>query len=182
MVILINFFDESIICRNATYIKGFYCDERVEHGIFKNMSDRDFKNKQILNQSDYELLSEFRYTVRKFLKFSEDAAEKAGLTPNQHQALLTIKGSPNHAKMTNGELAERLQIKHHSAVGLVNRLAAQKLVFREQSGGDRREVYISLTKSGETLLEKLSVVHRAELKSLAPHLKKLMSEVGKYTR
>lgn len=72
--------------------------------------------------------------------------------------------------MTNGELAERLQIKHHSAVGLINRLEAQKLVSREQGSGDRREVYVKLTNQGEKLLKHLTAAHREELKSLAPQL------------
>ncbi len=134
------------------------------------MSDKNIKNKELLNKKEYELLSAFRYSVRQFLKFSESAAEAEGLTPNQHQALLAIKGFPGRNSVTNGELAEQLQIKHHSAVGLVNRLEAQKLVFREQNSSDRREVYVSLTKRGEKMLEKLTAVHREEIKNLAPQL------------
>lgn len=134
------------------------------------MTDKNTKNKELLSKKEYELLSSFRYDVRQFLKFSESAAEAEGLTPNQHQALLAIKGFPGRNSVTNGELAERLQIRHHSAVGLVNRLELQKLVYREQNSSDRREVYIFLTKRGEKLLEKLTAVHREELKSLVPQL------------
>lgn len=134
------------------------------------MTDKNTKNKELLSKQEYELLSAFRYSVRQFLKFSESAAEAEGLTPNQHQALLAIKGFPGRHSVTNGELAEQLQIKHHSAVGLINRLEVQNLVYREQSNNDRREVYVSLTKRGEKLLEKLTAVHREELKSLAPRL------------
>lgn len=125
---------------------------------------------EILSKKEYELLSDFRYNIRKFLKFSESAAEAEGLTPNQHQALLAIKGFPGRSSVTNGELAERLQIKHHSAVGLINRLEAQNLVYREQNSRDRREVLVSLTGQGEKVLEKLVAVHREELKTLAPQL------------
>lgn len=134
------------------------------------MRSKESKNKEFLKKAEYESLADFRYAVRKFLRFSEHAAEAFGLTPNQHQALLAIKGFPGRDRITNGELAERLQIKHHSAVGLINRLEAQNLVFREKSGDDRREVYVALTKSGEEILERLAVVHRKELEQLAPQL------------
>ena len=134
------------------------------------MSEKKSKKGQFLSKSDYESLADFRYAVRKFLKFSESAAEAAGLTPNQHQALLAIKGFPGRSSITNGELAERLQIKHHSAVGLINRLEAQDLIYREQNNDDRRKVNVALTKSGEKLIEQLAAVHREELKRLAPQL------------
>jgi DNA-binding MarR family transcriptional regulator len=134
------------------------------------MTGKESKNKELLKKDEYESLADFRYAVRRFLKFSEHAAEAVGLTPNQHQALLAIKGFPGRSKITNGELAERLQIKHHSAVGLINRLEAQNLVYREKSGDDRREVYVGLTKSGEEILERLAIVHRKELEQLVPQL------------
>lgn len=134
------------------------------------MTDKKNKKAKLLSKTEYESLSNFRYAVRQFLKFSEFAAEAVGITPNQHQALLAIKGFPGRDSITNGELAERLQIKHHSAVGLINRLEAQNLVSRKKGDGDRREMYVALTESGEKLLEQLTVVHREELKSLAPQL------------
>lgn len=135
--------------------------------------------KELLNKGEYELLAAFRYTIRQFLKFSETAAETEGLTPNQHQALLAIKGFPGRDNITNGELAERLGIKHHSAVGLVNRLAERDLVIREQSSIDRREVSICLTETGEKLLEKLTGVHRDELRRLAPKLLEIITDLGR---
>src|SRR5580658_4553073 len=84
-----------------------------------------------LNKAQYETLAEFRYALRQFIHFSEEAAQAAGITPQRHQALLAIKGFPGRDSVTVGELAEQLQIAHHSAVGLVDRLAAQKLIFRE---------------------------------------------------
>ena len=134
------------------------------------MTDKNTKDKEFLSKKEYELLSAFRYSIRQFLKFSESAAEAEGLTPNQHQALLAIKGFPGRNSVTNGELAEQLQIRHHSAVGLLNRLEALSLVYREQNSRDRREVSVSLTNRGEKLLEKLTDVHREELKTLAPQL------------
>lgn len=134
------------------------------------MRKKTDKNEKPLSKSEYESLSDFRYAVRQFLKFSNTAAETAGLTSQQHQALLAIKGFPGRETITNGELARRLQIKHHSAVGLINRLATQDLVRREQSSADRREVYVALTGHGEEMLEHLTSVHRKELKQLAPQL------------
>src|SRR5512136_2658147 len=97
------------------------------------------------SKEDYETLAEFRYAVRCFLRFSEDAAQSAGLTLQQHQALLFIIGYPGREQVTIGELAERLQIRHHSTVGLVDRLEEQGLVERTQNHEDKRQVFISLT-------------------------------------
>jgi DNA-binding MarR family transcriptional regulator len=131
-----------------------------------------------VSQTDYETLAAFRYALRQFLHFSEAAAEAAGLTAQQHQALLTIKGFPGKAQVTIGELAERLQIRHHSAVGLVDRLVAQKLVTRETAPGDRRQVYVGLTQRGEQMLEALSAAHREELRRIGPNLKQLLAQLG----
>src|SRR6202044_268812 len=80
-----------------------------------------------VTKADFEMLASFRYELRRFLHFSEGAAREAGLTPGQHQALLAVKGFPGKDRITIGELAERLQVAHHSAVGLVDRLAANDL-------------------------------------------------------
>lgn len=127
-----------------------------------------------LRQSDYEQLAEFRYQLRRFLQFSETAAGEAGLTAQQHQALLAIKGHRGPASPTIGVLAERLGVQPHSAVGLLDRLAAKGLIRREESSEDRRQVCIELTPAAEKLLAGLSVVHRAELKRLAPLLHGLL--------
>lgn len=131
-----------------------------------------------LSKSQYELLASFRFALRQFLRFSEDAAQEAGLTPQQHQSLLAIKGYPGRDRVTVGELAERLQVAHHSAVGLVDRLAAEKLVVREQSEEDRRRVFISLTQRGEDVLERLSSVHRAQLRRIGPEMGVLLARLG----
>lgn len=133
-----------------------------------------------LNKTEYELLATFRYTLRKFLRFSEEAARTLGLEPQQHQALLAVKGFPGRERITIGELAERLQIRHHSAVGLINRLVDLDLLVREGSA-DRRQVYIALTLHGETVLEQLTTVHKAELARLGPELQRVLNQLGQIT-
>src|SRR5208282_3581315 len=122
------------------------------------------------SKSQYEILAAFRYALRQFLHFSEEAAHSAGITPQQHQALLAIKGFPGRDLITVGELAERLQLRHHSAVGLVNRLVAQKWVARASSAQDRRQVFVQLTRRGENVLERLSSAHTEQLRRTGPEL------------
>src|SRR6202453_717825 len=102
------------------------------------------KSRQLI-KAQYETLAEFRYILRQFVHFSETAAQAAGLTPQQHQALLAIKGFPGRDFVSMGELAERLQVRHHSAVGLVDRLVRQRLVCRLPSAADRRRVEVRLS-------------------------------------
>lgn len=130
-----------------------------------------------LAKGDYTTLADFRYLLRQFGAFSEDAARAAGLTAQQHQALLAIKGFPGREDATIGELAERLNLKHHSVVGLVDRLAGRGLIHREHDKTDRRKVMIALTPKAETLLLGLSLVHRDELRRLAPLLRELLEKV-----
>src|SRR4030095_6889928 len=123
-----------------------------------------------LTLSDYESLAELRYQIRRFLSFSEQAARTAGLEPRQHQFLLALKGLPRTVRPRIGELAERLQIQHHSAVELVNRLAEAGYVRRRRSGDDRREVLLALTPKGDKVLRDLSLHHKRELRSAGPNL------------
>jgi len=134
-------------------------------------------HKAKLTQADYEALAEFRYALRQFLHFSEDAARTRGLTPQQHQAMLAIKGFPGGGRITIGELAERLQIRHHSAVGLTDRLVAEHYVRRVTDKQDRRQVRLALTPRGEAILEKLSAAHREELQRLGPQIKRLLTRL-----
>jgi DNA-binding MarR family transcriptional regulator len=120
--------------------------------------------------SDYESLAEVRYQLRRFLHFSEQAARGAGLEPQQHQLMLALKGLPEGARPRIGELAERLQIRHHSAVELVDRLSSAGMVRRHTAPEDRREVLIVLTAKGERILRDLSLHHRAELRKRGPAL------------
>jgi DNA-binding MarR family transcriptional regulator len=124
---------------------------------------------QLLDQSDYQRLAEFRYHLRGFLRFSERAASEMGLRPQQHQALLAIKGMPG-GHVTIGILAERLGIRHNSAVELIDRLIKNSLVERRHNPRDRREVLIDLTNRAERILAKLSLAHRNEVRKLAPLL------------
>jgi DNA-binding MarR family transcriptional regulator len=131
-----------------------------------------------LNQAQYETLAAFRYELRRFLHFSETAAQATGITPQWHQALLAIKGFPGRDQITVGELAERLQLRHHSAVGLIDRLVAEKLVVRKPSANDRRQVLIELTGRGEKTLEKLSSLHHDQLKRIGPELSRLLEQLN----
>jgi len=132
-----------------------------------------------LTKADYEMLSEFRYALRVYLGFSEQAARSHGLTPQQYQALLAIEGFPGRNWVLVGELAEQLQIAHHSAVGLIDRLMTLHLVKRVPSPIDRRRVRVSLTPKGRRLLEKLYWVHRAELRTAGPKLATLLQKAAK---
>jgi DNA-binding MarR family transcriptional regulator len=128
-----------------------------------------------LSLTEYRALAEFRYQIRRFLQFSAEAAREHGLEPQQHQLLLAIKGLPEGARATIRELAERLQIQHHSAVELVDRLAERDAIRREHDSEDRREVLIRLTRQGEALLRKLSIAHHAELETTGPLLAKALT-------
>ena len=134
-----------------------------------------------LNKAEYQLLAAFRYALRRFLHFSEASARAVGVEPQQHQALLAIKGFPERDRMTIGELAERLQIKHHSAVELAGRLVANRLAARELDSADRRQVYLSLTPHGEAVLEQLTAAHREELRRLGPELRALLNRLSNGT-
>jgi DNA-binding MarR family transcriptional regulator len=134
-----------------------------------------------VSQSEYETLAAFRHALRQFLFFSEEAAKSVGLTPRQHQALLAIKGFPDQSGMTIGTLADRLKLKHHSVVGLIDRLSAQKLVKRSNSKDDGRQVYVTLTRRGSAMLEKLSAAHRAELRRIGPEIRSLLEQLGDET-
>jgi DNA-binding MarR family transcriptional regulator len=123
-----------------------------------------------ITPADYESLAELRHEIRVFLRFSEQAARRAGLEPRQHQLLLAVKGLPREVRPRIGELAERLQIQHHSTVELVNRLAGNGFVRRQRGGSDRREVLVTLTPKGEKTLRELSLHHRQELLTAGPAL------------
>lgn len=133
------------------------------------------------SKSDYETLAEFRYALRHYLRFSKNAVETAGITLQQHQALLCIIGFPGKEQVTISELADRLQIRHHSAVGLVDRLEEQGLVERKPNEEDRRQVFIGLTKKGIGVLESLASMHREELRYLGPQLCSMLEQITNLT-
>lgn len=123
-----------------------------------------------LSTADYRALAEFRYLVRKFLHFSESAAQAEGLEPQQHQMLLAIRALDHPGGPTIGQLADYLLLRHHSAVGLVDRLEQGRLVQRARSDEDRRQVRVQLTELGTEKLHRLTHEHREELATTGPDL------------
>ena len=128
-----------------------------------------------LSQVEYQALAELRYQLRLFAHFSEQEARAAGLEPQQHQLLLAIKGLPSEKTASVGELAERLQLQHHSTVELINRSVERGLLERQRDSGDQRRVLVRLTAYGEDVLKKLSLLHRTELLSTAPALVRVLN-------
>lgn len=133
-----------------------------------------------LTLSDYQALAEFRYQIRKFLRFSEGAVQAAGLERGQYQLMLAIKGMPEGVRPRIRELANRMHIQHHSAVELINRLEGGGYVRRDRAQDDRREVLLALTPKGERVLGELALHHHDELRRAAPDLvaalRRLMQE------
>ncbi len=127
-----------------------------------------------LSDADFETLAGFRRALREFMHFSERAAEAAGLTPQQHQALLAIRAERG---LTVGELADRLLLRPHSVSGLADRLERLQLIERRASAKDRRQTELDVTEAGQATLETLSEDHRAELRRLRPTLSALLSEL-----
>ena len=129
-----------------------------------------------LSDQDYKTLAEIRAALRRFTHFSENAARAAGLTPQQHQALLAVRAAPDHA-LSIGELAEFLLIQPHSASELADRLAALALVSRKPGTKDRRMMRLHLTPSAEEVLRFLSLTHRDELRRLRPLLGDMLAQL-----
>jgi DNA-binding MarR family transcriptional regulator len=123
-----------------------------------------------LSLSDYQALAEFRYRIRRFLHFSDQVTKQAGLERGQYQLLLAIKGMPSGVRPLIRELANRMQIRHHSTVELVNRLEARGFVRRTRAEDDRRQVLLALTPRGEKVLGELALHHHNELRSSGPEL------------
>jgi DNA-binding MarR family transcriptional regulator len=135
-----------------------------------------------LDPVEYRQIEEFRYQLRRFLNFSETAARAAEIEPQQHQALLVIKASDTDNRPTIGHIARRLLLKHHSAVGLVDRLQALRLVTRTVNPDDARQVFVRLTKKGERILQNLSRAHRTELEQTAPALIAVLRSITRQKR
>ncbi|QJU60482.1 winged helix-turn-helix transcriptional regulator [Sphingomonas sp. AP4-R1] len=130
-----------------------------------------------LPQEDYEALAAFRYELRRFLQFSEQAAKQQGLTPQQHQALLAMRAD-SRGGMTIGELGEQLFIQPHSASELTDRLIALDLVAREPEVEDRRRIWLRLTPEATRRLGRLSMVHRDEVVRIRPVLSAILGRLG----
>jgi DNA-binding MarR family transcriptional regulator len=119
-----------------------------------------------LTKQDFEALARFRFGIRRYLRFSEETVRRHGATPQQYQLLLAIKGFPGRDWAVVRELADRLQLRHHTVVELVNRAQAQGLVRRTTDPDDARAVRVVLTDEGEHLLDRLSALHRDELRRM----------------
>src|SRR5262245_36853903 len=131
-----------------------------------------------LSDADYQQLLEFRDGLRRFLHWSEQQATAAGLTPAQHQLLLAIRGHADGKSPTVGDVAEHLQLRHHSAVGLVDRAEEAGFVQRWSDPTDQRVVRLALTPLGRRRLERLAALHLEELRRLSPQLRPLWADLG----
>lgn len=128
-----------------------------------------------LSPAEYDMLAAFRYSLRQFLSFSEKAASEMGLTPQQYQALLAVRAHRGGRPLTITGLAAQMLVRHHSAVGMVDRLEEQGLVRREPATDDRRKVGIRLTARGQRVFDRLATVHRRELRRIGPDLVRFMT-------
>ena len=128
-------------------------------------------------QPNFKAMAELRYQIRRFLRFSENAARQAGIEPQQHQLLLAVRGLPDELKPTIGVLAERMQLQHHSTVELIDRLVERGFLFRLRSTDDKRQVLVKLTHDGEEFLKRLSLHHLQELQSAGPTFVKVLQSL-----
>src|SRR5918996_4591010 len=126
---------------------------------------------------NFKAMAELRYQIRRFLRFSENAARGAGIEPQQHQLLLAVRGLPDGMAPTIGALAERMQLQHHSTVELIDRLVERGFLCRLRATDDRRQVLVKLTHDGEEFLEKLSLHHLQELQSVGPTFVKVLQSL-----
>ncbi|MGN6620382.1 MAG: MarR family winged helix-turn-helix transcriptional regulator [Sphingomonas sp.] len=136
----------------------------------ESMDDQDMRDE------DYRRLARFRRELRLFLRFSEDAARAAGLTPQHYQTLLAIRAGPEEGMLV-GELAEQMLLKPHSMTGLIDRLAEAGLVARMRGAADRRQVRVIATPHARDMLARLADAHRAELRRLKPTLGELIASL-----
>jgi DNA-binding MarR family transcriptional regulator len=143
------------------------------------MSRQAAPRSRVIVKADYQALAEFRHALRQFLDFSQDAARRAGLTPQQHQALLAIKGYPERDEVTVRELADRLLLRHHSVVELIDRLENLGLLRRRADPNDGRRVRVALTAKAERRLADLSATHLEEIRRLGPSLGMLLGRFAK---
>ena len=132
-----------------------------------------------LTTRDYAQLAAFRHALRGFMRFSDAAAARVGLTTQHYQAMLVLRGCPDDQRVSISDLAQQLFIRHNSAVGLVDRLAQEKLIVRVPSRVDRRKVELRLTGRGRQVLAKLAAMHRGELQRIGPNLQHFFAEVSR---
>lgn len=130
-----------------------------------------------LTDAEYRVLARFRFALRVFLRFSEDAAREAGVTPSQHQLLLAVRGYPE-GRPTISDVAEALQLRHHSTVELIDRAVEARLISRQTDPADRRRQRLSLTRRGARVLASLSAAHREELRRFRGEMAEVLRELG----
>jgi DNA-binding MarR family transcriptional regulator len=140
--------------------------DRDGRGVMSGMAPEERAGSQPLTKQDFEALARFRFGIRRYLRFSEETVRRHGLTPQHYQLLLALKGFPGREWATMRELADRLQLRHHSVVELVNRAQKQGLVQRAPHPPDARAVRVQLTADGQTILARLSALHRDELRRM----------------
>src|SRR5215472_3561253 len=135
------------------------------------------KNLPPLTEREYLALGEFRYQLRRFLRNMEEAARGLDVNPQQYQLVLAVKGLPRGATPTISRLAERMQLNHNSMVELVDRCEENRLLRRNRSGSDRRQVSLSITPEGEALLRRLGAAARQELRDMGESLMESISHL-----
>jgi DNA-binding MarR family transcriptional regulator len=135
-----------------------------------------------MTAAEFRALAEFRYRIRVFLNGSEQAARKTGLEPQQYALMLALRGLPAGLEPSIRELAERLQLRHHSVVELVDRLERRQYLRRERSRIDRRQVILHLTSRGERILTRLAKQRISELRTSAPALVRALTAVIRSTQ
>ncbi len=131
-----------------------------------------------LTRAEYQALAAYRHTLRRFLHFSTEVVRQGGLTQQQYQVLLAVKAAPGPRLFTIGELAATMQLRHHSTVGLVDRLARRKWLRRVKDPEDGRRVRVALTALGENVLRRLAAIHYRELRHLGPELVRALQSLG----
>ena len=134
----------------------------------KSATNRSREGEKGVPSGALQELARFRYALRKFLRFSENSARACGVTPQQHQLMLGVAGFTGRNSATISELAEFLQERNHSVVGLVERAVQSGLVRREQDPSDRRVVVVTLTRRGEVILSRLAALHKDEIQRIPP--------------
>lgn len=130
-----------------------------------------------MNSLDFKNLADFRHQIRKFLRFSKDLLSSEDLTPDQYQALLAIRSSSANGKLSIRDLAEQLQVRHHSTVGIVDQLVFRSAVVREVAPDDRRKILLTLTEKGEEIVQRLAPHHHRELSRLCPEMIRTLQRI-----
>ena len=152
------------------------------YGNYIGMRYNEAVSTGTMTAAEFRALAEFRYQIRIFLNGSEEAARKAALEPQQYMLMLALRGLPSGRESSIQELAERMQLRHHSVVELVDRLEKRLLLRRERSQTDRRQVILHLTPRGEKILTKLAKQRISELRTAAPILVRALTAVIRSTK